>query len=224
MTVRLELERAAQTYAGSPPVEALQPTTLTIEPGDYVGIVGPSGSGKSTLLNLLGLLDVPSAGSYRIDGVDVQALDEPDRCGLRATVLGFVFQAYHLAPDRSALENVELGLLYRRVDPALRRRRALDALEQVGLSARAGALPTTLSGGEQQRVAIARAIVGDRRVLLCDEPTGNLDSRTSAQVLDLIESLHDLGLTVVMVTHDADVARRPRRLLRVADGVVTQIR
>ena len=217
----VELEAVARVYPGPVPVTALLPTDLRVEDGDFVGIVGPSGSGKSTLLNLLGLLDRPTGGRYYLAGTDTTTLDETCRTALRASFIGFVFQAFHLLPTHSAAENVELGMLYSGTRAGDRRRRARVMLERVGLGHRLDALPSTLSGGERQRVAIARALVTKPRLLLCDEPTGNLDSATSATVLDLIGELNEEGITVVVVTHDPTVAARARRRVSVADGTVT---
>jgi putative ABC transport system ATP-binding protein len=214
------LEQAGLTYPGPPPVPALRPSDLTIWPGELVALTGPSGSGKSTLLNLLGLLDRPTTGVYRLDGVDVTGLSEAQRAGIRAQRIGFVFQAFHLLAHRSAVDNVALGLLYRGARRQQRVAVAVEALERVGLSHRRHALPTTLSGGERQRVAIARALVGRPRLLLCDEPTGNLDSTTAAGVLDLIGDLHRDGMTVLLITHDPAVAARAGRSIRIRDGQV----
>jgi putative ABC transport system ATP-binding protein len=219
----LELRGAGRTYHDGHPVHALRPTDLLIKEGDYVTITGPSGSGKSTLLNLLGLLDTPSTGSYRINGVEVTCLTEPTRGAARGQLFGFVFQAFHLLPGRTAAENVELGMLYGPRRPRERRHRAGQALDWVGLAQRAEADPRTLSGGERQRVAIARALCGWPRVLLCDEPTGNLDSGSTANVLHLLRELHANGLTLIVVTHEPDVASQGTRRLSVADGVVSRL-
>lgn len=217
----IELAAAERVYPGPVPVPALLPTDLEIEIGEFVAIVGPSGSGKSTLLNLLGLLDRPTSGRYSLAGTDTTSLDEGRRTALRANFIGFVFQAFHLLATHSAAENVELGMLYSGTRVDERRRRARAMLERVGLGHRLAALPSTLSGGERQRVAIARALVMEPRLLLCDEPTGNLDSATSDAVLDLIEDLNGEGITVVMVTHDHNVAERASRRVSVADGMVS---
>ncbi len=211
---------AAVTYPGPPPVPALRPTDLTIGVGEYVAITGRSGSGKSTLLNILGLLDRPTAGSVEIAGTDAGALPENDRSALRGQSIGFVFQAFHLMPYRTALENVALGLLYRGMNPKVREERAVEALQRVGLGHRVSAVPARLSGGERQRVAVARAIVGQPVILLCDEPTGNLDMATGTEILNLIDELHTDGMTVVLVTHDPAAADRAGRLLHVTDGLV----
>lgn len=210
----------SRVYPGPPAVRALQPTDLVVRPGEYLAIVGPSGSGKTTLLNLIGLLDRPSSGTYDLGGIRTSGLGESQRTALRGRRIGFVFQDFHLLPYRTAAENVTLGRLY--VDPDRRRRvaTARDTLARVGLAHRADALPTTMSGGERQRVAIARALVNAPSLLLCDEPTGNLDSRTAGQVLDLLGQLNDDGVTVVVITHDPATAARARRHVTIRDGRV----
>jgi putative ABC transport system ATP-binding protein len=210
------------SYPGPPVVEALRPTDLGLEPGAYVAITGPSGSGKSTLLNVLGLLDRSTTGRFLLDGVDVTHCRDADQAELRARSFGFVFQRFHLLPTLSARENVELSLMYAGARPSERRDLAAAALERVGLSDRWSHRPTELSGGEQQRVAIARAIVRDQQFLLADEPTGSLDSRTAASVLDLLESLASDGRGVIHVTHNESVAHRASRRLHVLDGVVSE--
>ena len=222
MTVPVvELAAAARVFPGTPPVEALKPTDLVINRGDYIGIVGPSGSGKSTLLHLLGLLDTPSSGVYRLDGIDIASLTDGERAGVRSARIGFVFQSFHLLAHRSNVENVMLAEIYRPDSRKQRRQRAVAALEMVGLGHRLDAFPTTLSGGERQRVAVARALVGRPSLLLADEPTGNLDSKTSAQILDLFDDLHDQGLTLAIITHDDDVSERAQRRVQIKDGVMT---
>jgi putative ABC transport system ATP-binding protein len=194
---------------------------LRIEPHECVAIVGPSGSGKSTLLNVIGCLDRPTSGTYRFEGVDVAGLDDSQRASLRGTRIGFVFQAFHLLAHRTVVENVMLAELYRRparAERASRRERALQTLDRVGLAHRADYLPSKLSGGERQRVAIARALMGRPRLLLCDEPTGNLDSVNTAGVLELIDELRAEGLTVLIITHDAAVAAHGGRTVRMIDG------
>jgi putative ABC transport system ATP-binding protein len=198
----------------------LRECDLRIERGDYVAIMGPSGSGKSTLLNVLGLLDEPSTGEYRLDGEQTSGLSERARSGLRAYLIGFVFQAFHLVGYRTAVENVETGLLYQKVGRKERQRRAIEVLGQVGLTERMWATPTQMSGGERQRVALARALVRRPALVLCDEPTGNLDTATGAQVLALIDELHREGLSVVVITHDHEVASRAQRIVEIRDGVV----
>lgn len=215
----LELTGIARTFNTDPPVHALSSINLTVDRGEYLTIVGPSGSGKSTLLNVLGLLDRPSSGTYRIDGTPVTALKDRQLAAIRAQRIGFVFQAFSLLAHRSAVENVELGLLYRAKTPNSHQA-ALAALDRVGLTHRASFLPTRMSGGEQQRIAIARAIVGGPSVLLCDEPTGNLDSATSEEVLRVFEDLWATGITVVIVTHDPTVTSRAQRIITMSDGRV----
>jgi putative ABC transport system ATP-binding protein len=218
----IELRGLARTYPGPPPVPALRPADLVISSGDYVAIAGPSGSGKSTLLHLLGLLDVSTAGTYLLDGVDTSALGDRDRSALRGSRIGFVFQSFHLLPYRTAAENVLLAQLYNRTPRGARARAAVDALRAVGLGHRLGALPTTLSGGECQRVAIARALVNRPSLLLCDEPTGNLDSRNAATVMELLDQLNGDGFTIVVITHDAAVASHASRTVFMSDGVLSE--
>ncbi|MEU7719316.1 ABC transporter ATP-binding protein [Streptomyces tibetensis] len=216
--VVLRLADCSKTYPGSPPVHALRSADLTVRAGDYLTVVGPSGSGKSTLLNLLGLLDRPTAGTFTLAGVDVAGLPERERTALRGRRIGFVFQEFHLLPYRTARENVALAQLYVTGRAADRDRAATDALERVGLGHRLHALPTTLSGGERQRVAIARALVNEPDLLLCDEPTGNLDSATATTVMDLLGRLNAAGVTLVVITHDPAVAARARRRVTILDG------
>jgi putative ABC transport system ATP-binding protein len=218
----MELDQAAMTYRGAVPVRALKPVTLRIGLGEMVAVVGRSGSGKSTLLNVLGLLDRPTRGRYLVRGVDTSRLTENGMTALRAREFGFVFQAFHLLPDRSAAENAELGLLYRAMPMMERRAAACAALERVGLGHRLSALPGTLSGGERQRVAIARALAQRPRVLLCDEPTGNLDRRSSEVIAGLLAEFAAEGLTVVVVTHDQQLAATMARRLDIDDGRVTE--
>jgi putative ABC transport system ATP-binding protein len=205
-------------------IEALRGVTLTVTQGDYVAIVGPSGSGKSTLMHLLGGLDRPSSGTLRIGGRDVAALRPDELAKVRNSTVGFVFQSFHLLARTTALDNVALPLVYRGIRGGERRRRAAAMLDQVGLGHRLGHRPNQLSGGEQQRVAIARALVSEPQVLLADEPTGNLDSRTGSEVLALLEKLNtDRGVALVLVTHDAAVAGRARRQVHVRDGEISEI-
>jgi putative ABC transport system ATP-binding protein len=218
----IELRGMARTYPGPPPVPALRPSDLVIDAGDYVAVMGPSGSGKSTLLHLLGLLDSPTAGSYLLDGLDTSALNDRDRSALRGRRIGFVFQSFHLLPYRTALENVLLAELYNRTSRAARAMAAADALTSVGLGHRLDALPTTLSGGECQRVAIARALVNRPSLLLCDEPTGNLDSRNAATVMELLDELNAAGFTIVVITHDATVAAHVGRTIAISDGELSE--
>ncbi len=222
MTAAVEAVDVARTYQlDGVAVEALRGVTLRIEHGEYVAIVGPSGSGKSTLMHLLGCLDRPTAGSLRVDGRDLSALDDVELAHLRNTTIGFVFQAFQLLSRTSALDNVGLPLVYRGVRRAERRERAAAALESVGLGHRLQHRPSQLSGGEQQRVAIARALVGEPAVLLADEPTGNLDTRSGHDVMAILERLNaERDVAVVVVTHDLDVAARARRRIGVRDGLV----
>jgi putative ABC transport system ATP-binding protein len=218
----IQLSAAGYTYAGPPPVRALKPTDLTVSRGEHVAIMGPSGSGKSTLLNLLGLLDRPTEGRLEIDGIELGRAAERDRAAVRATRIGFVFQAFHLLPHRSAVENVMLAQVY--ADRPRRRRyaAAIAALAEVNLSHRAYALPTALSGGERQRVAIARALVNRPSLLLCDEPSGNLDSQATSELNDLLDSLHAQGTTLVVITHNPAVAARAQRQIRISDGTLSE--
>ena len=219
----LELKRVGREFGTEPVVQALVDINLRLERGEWLAITGPSGAGKSTLLNILGCLDRPSSGEYLFEGIDTASLSDKERAGLRSRRIGFVFQSYHLLSHRSVLENVMLAEVYREQDVHGRRERALAALERVGLGHRVDFMPTKLSGGEKQRVAIARALVGSPSVLLCDEPTGNLDSKSGAEILDLFEALNEQGLTLVVVTHDENVARRARRRVHVIDGRITEI-
>ena len=220
MSAVVAIESLGRTFPGPPPVVALRGADLVIEQGDYLALVGPSGSGKSTLLHLLGLLDTPSEGTYHLNGIDTSSLSEPERAGLRASYIGFVFQAFHLLPHRSNVENVMLADVYRQGGRSDRRERAVEALESVGLGHRLDGYPTTLSGGERQRVAIARALVSDPSIVLADEPTGNLDSRTGGQIMALFDELHRRGLTIVVITHDDSVAARADRVVRIRDGAL----
>jgi putative ABC transport system ATP-binding protein len=215
----VRIERLGKTYiAGAAPVPALDGATLDIAAGEFVAIMGPSGSGKSTLMNLLGLLDRASAGRYWLDGEDVGGLGPDHRARLRNAKLGFVFQSFNLLARSTAMENVELPLLYAGVAAAERRRRAGAALDAVGLAHRRAHWPYQLSGGEQQRVAIARAIVNEPRLILADEPTGALDSRTGLMILALFQQLNRAGRTVVLVTHDAHISRHAGRVVTLHDG------
>jgi putative ABC transport system ATP-binding protein len=215
----LELERVTKTYPGVPAVQALRSVSLTIERGELVAVVGPSGSGKSTLFHLMGTLDQPTSGVVRVAGLDVSRLPDRQLAGMRGTTIGFVFQQFFLSEHASALENVADGLLYAGVPARERRRQAQAMLTAVGLGDRARARPTQLSGGERQRVAIARAMVGEPLIMLADEPTGNLDSHSSTEVLDLLRSLSDEdGAAVVLVTHDQAAAGYGSRELHLVDG------
>jgi putative ABC transport system ATP-binding protein len=218
----IELDGLARTYPGPPPVPALRPADLVIQPGDYVAVTGPSGSGKSTLLHLLGLLDTPTEGRYLLDGLDTSTLGDKDRSALRGRRIGVVFQAFHLLPYRTALENVLLAQLYNNTPRTGRVTAAAEALEEVGLGHRLDALPTTLSGGECQRVAIARALVNQPSLLLCDEPTGNLDSASAAALMAVLDQLNTAGYTIVVITHDPAVAAHAHRAIAISDGVLSE--
>jgi putative ABC transport system ATP-binding protein len=218
----IRLSSVAFTYRGPPPVTALKPTNLVIYRGEHVAITGPSGSGKSTLLNLLGLLDKPTEGSIEIDGIDVGTAGERDRAAVRARRIGFIFQSFHLLPYRTSIENVMLAQVYADQPRRHRRAAAMAALEQVGLAGRAHALPTALSGGERQRVAIARALVNRPSLLMCDEPTGNLDTVTTEELIDLLGGLHRQGTTLVVITHNPAVARRAQRQITIRDGQLAE--
>jgi putative ABC transport system ATP-binding protein len=210
-----------KTYgAGETAVHALRGVELTVWPGEYVAIMGASGSGKSTLLNVLGCLDVPTSGRYLLDGFGVGELNERQLALLRNRKIGFIFQSFNLVPRTSALSNVELPLVYSGLRRAERRRRALAALDVVGLSDRARHLPSELSGGQVQRVAVARALVTGPAMLLADEPTGNLDRRSTADVLGVFDRLNRLGRTIVVITHEDEVAAHARRVVRVDDGLI----
>lgn len=219
----IRLVKVGKQYGTEPAVHALRGVDLTLERGGLLAITGPSGSGKSSLLNIIGCLDTLSSGTYFVDGIDTTKLTDDERAGLRGQHLGFVFQAFHLLPYRSVLENVMLAEVYRNQGLAGRRERALASLSRVGLSHRANFLPTKLSGGEKQRVAIARALVGAPSLLLCDEPTGNLDSKSAVSIIDLLKKLNKEGVTVVIVTHDESIAKQAPRRVHIVDGELTDI-
>ena len=218
----LELRDLGRTFGRDPPVVALRDVNLSLPRGTSAAIVGPSGSGKSTLLNILGCLDRPTTGTYLLEGIDVSDLDDGRRALLRAEAIGFVFQTFNLLAHRTVLENVMLAEVYRGRPREGRAERARAALERVGMTHRTSFLPTRLSGGEQQRVAIARALLGDPSLLLCDEPTGNLDSANTRSILTLFDELGAAGLTLVIVTHEPEVAAHARRLVRIIDGRLTE--
>lgn len=220
----VSLDAVSRTFPGSPPVEAVKAASLKIAGGEYVSIVGPSGSGKSTLLHLLGCLDQPTDGTYHLNGVDVGALPDRKRTALRGREIGFVFQSFHLLSHRTVLDNVTTGMLYNRTPRRRRRPQAAEALGRVGLESRTDFTPTKLSGGERQRVAIARAIAPEPSLLLCDEPTGNLDSATTNTLLDLFDELRsEGGLTLIIITHDEAVSHRADRRIEIVDGVLSEV-
>lgn len=203
---------------GTVEVHALNKVNLSVERGEFISIVGPSGSGKSTLMNILGCLDIPSSGSYELDGKPVQQLSDDELAEFRNAKLGFIFQGYNLLNKLTARENVELPLIYRGISARERRERAAGALTKVGLSNRIDHRPVELSGGQQQRVAIARALAGNPSLILADEPTGNLDTKSGEEILELLHQLHQSGNTIVMITHDAEIARMAQRILTIKDG------
>lgn len=205
-------------HMGDTVVRALDGINLNIDEGEFVAIVGQSGSGKSTCMNIIGCLDVPTTGTYRLNGIDVSTMDDDRLAVIRNRFLGFVFQQYNLIPKLKVVENVELPLLYSGMGSSERRRRALKALDRVGLSDKAGNRPSQLSGGQQQRVSIARALAGDPSVILADEPTGALDSHTGRDVINFLRELNDDGRTIVLITHDNSIALKAKRIVRLSDG------
>jgi ABC-type lipoprotein export system ATPase subunit len=221
---KIELAGISRRYGAVAPVVALRGIDLEVYAGEWVSVVGASGSGKTTLLNIVGCLDRQSGGTYRLDGIDIAALTDRQRAGLRSRRIGFVFQSFHLLAHRTVLENVMLAESYARRPRVGRAERARAALAAVGLDRRTESLPTRLSGGERQRVAIARALLNGPELLLCDEPTGNLDSVTTAAILELLAGLHRNGLTIVTITHDLGVAARAQRQVRIADGQIVGAR
>lgn len=217
----IKIENVNKTYhMGDETLHVLNDITLTVQKGDFISIVGPSGSGKSTFMNFIGCLDKVDSGTYILDGFDVLTLSDNKLSEIRNKKIGFIFQQFNLLPKLSALENVELPLIYSGISSKERLTRARNALEKVGLKERANHLPTQLSGGQQQRVAIARAICTNPEILLCDEPTGALDTKTSKDIMNLIKSLNEEGRTIVMITHDMEVAKKAKRIIRIKDGVL----
>jgi len=219
----LQMTGVRKTYStGVVEVEALRGIDLDVDAGDYLAIMGPSGSGKSTLMHIIGCLDVPTAGTYLLDGTDVSSMSEKQLAEVRNRKIGFVFQQFNLLASLTALRNVELPMVYAGVPAAERRERAMLALEKVGLADRVQHRPNELSGGQQQRVSVARALVTDPALILADEPTGNLDSHSTAEILELFEELNESGRTIVMITHEADVGERARHLVHIYDGLLRE--
>ena len=220
----IDIKDLCKVYlVGDERVRALDHATLHIYPREFVSIIGPSGSGKSTLMNIIGCLDVADAGSYLLDDLPIEAYSENELAKIRNQKIGFVFQQFNLIPKLTAWENVELPLIYQKVPRGERQTRVQAALERVGLANRARHLPTELSGGQQQRVAIARAIVTNPKLILADEPTGALDSKTSQEIIDIFHELHVQGNTIVLITHDGDVAKQAQRSIHILDGKITEV-
>ena len=220
----IQLKDVCKYYqVGDDKVRALDHASLHIKPHEFVSIIGPSGSGKSTLMNIIGCLDVADAGEYLLDGLPIEAYTESELAKIRNHKIGFVFQSFNLIPKLSAEENVELPLIYQRVKKAERQQRVKEALERVGLSHRAKHLPTELSGGQQQRVAVARALVTNPSLILADEPTGNLDSKTTKEIMGMFHDLHEQGNTIVLITHDNDIAKQAARVIHILDGQISEV-
>ncbi|MBE6974643.1 MAG: ABC transporter ATP-binding protein [Ruminococcaceae bacterium] len=221
----IDIKELCKVYQiGEERVRALDHATLHIYPKEFVSIIGPSGSGKSTLMNIIGCLDIADAGSYKLDGLPIEAYTENQLAQIRNQKIGFVFQNFNLIPKLTAEENVELPLIYQKVKRSERQQRVNAALERVGLTNRAKHLPTELSGGQQQRVAIARALVTNPSLILADEPTGNLDSKTSQEIMDIFHELHRQGNTIVLITHDNDVAKQASRAIHILDGRIREVK
>ncbi|HBD63017.1 MAG TPA: macrolide ABC transporter ATP-binding protein [Clostridiales bacterium] len=217
----IDLKDITKIYdMGSVKVQVLNGISLHVDEGEFISIIGPSGSGKSTLMNIIGCLDVPTEGEYYLDGKEISTYNEKQLSKIRNQKIGFIFQKFNLLPKLTALENVELPLIYRGMNHKERRQRSIDALEKVGLGDRMSHNPTELSGGQQQRVAIARALAGDPPVLLADEPTGNLDSKSGTDVMNLIRQLSSEGKTIVLITHDNEVAKAAQRIITIKDGLI----
>lgn len=220
----IDIKDLCKVYlVGDERVRALDHATLHIYPNEFVSIIGPSGSGKSTLMNIIGCLDVADAGSYRLDGLPIETYSENELAVIRNQKIGFVFQNFNLIPKLSAEENVELPLIYQKLPRAQRQKRVKKALERVGLSHRAQHLPTELSGGQQQRVAIARALVTNPKLILADEPTGALDSATGREIIDIFHELHEQGNTIILITHDQNIAKEASRSIHILDGRITEV-
>src|SRR6476659_1735243 len=219
--VVIDIENITKVYVmGEETVHALRGVSLQIQENEYLAIMGPSGSGKSTLMNMLGCLDTPSSGRYFFNGKDVSAMDDDELAGIRNHEIGFVFQTFNLLPRSTSLRNVELPLIYGGIDPEVREEKAAQALRDVGLGDRLQHKPNELSGGQRQRVAVARALVNDPSIILADEPTGNLDSKTGDEIMTLFENLYQRGHTIILVTHEADIANHARRTVRLRDGLI----
>ncbi|WP_243459237.1 ABC transporter ATP-binding protein [Metabacillus bambusae] len=221
----VEIRNVNKYYSlGGETVKALDDVTFSVNKGDFIAIIGPSGSGKSTLMNMIGCLDVPDSGEYHLDGKNVFSLKQKQLADVRNQKIGFIFQSFNLLPKQSAYENVELPLIYRGLNSNSRKEIAMSALEKVGLADRAGHRPTELSGGQQQRVAIARALAGNPPILLADEPTGALDSKTGIEVMNLIKDLNNQGHTIILITHDLEIAKQAKRVIRIQDGKISERR
>lgn len=217
----IDLKNITKTYdMGSVQVQVLRGITLHVDEGEFLSIIGPSGSGKSTLMNMIGCLDIPTTGEYYLDGKEISTYNEKQLSKIRNQKIGFIFQKFNLLPKLSALENVELPLIYRNMNSKERKKRSIEALEKVGLTDRMNHKPTELSGGQQQRVAIARALAGDPPVLLADEPTGNLDSKSGSDVMNIIRQLSNEGKTIVLITHDNEVAMAAQKTITIKDGLL----
>lgn len=223
MSILVKLSKISKTYeTGDVPFKALKNINLELKNGDFLAIIGASGSGKSTLMNLIGLLDKPTSGTYELAGENVSALDEDSLAKIRNQRIGFVFQSFNLLPRTSALDNVAIPLIYAGVTQKGRQMRAKQALEQVGLGQKLLSRPNQLSGGQQQRVAIARALVNNPEIILADEPTGNLDSKSGKEIMAIFDSLHKQGKTIIMITHEADIARHAKKVIRLKDGEIVK--
>ncbi|MGO1242567.1 MAG: ABC transporter ATP-binding protein [Sphingobacterium sp.] len=217
----IEIEDIGREYIiGSEKIHALKSVSLQIKKGEFVALMGPSGSGKSTLMNLLGCLDTPTSGSYTLNGINVSEMTEDELAEVRNKEIGFVFQTFNLLPKSTALENVALPLIYAGFNKATRGKRAMIALENVGLGNRVDHRPNELSGGQRQRVAVARALINDPSIILADEPTGNLDTKTSIEIMGLLEDIHTKGNTIILVTHEEDIAQHAHRIVRMRDGLI----